>query len=356
MYRHLIILTFVLMFVQASAQTASDSTTVFLGIQGHYGFILPHSRELIDFSQTRPRGIQAELSRIRRTQEAWNSCNCISQNGIVFGYYDFNDPEVLGKGISAAFFAEPILTYGKVLVSLRAGAGLVYLTRVYDADKNPTNLFFSSPLSGLLMAQVNARIPFSTAWAVRVGGTYQHISNGGIRKPNKGMNFPMLGIGIEHSINPLPLQSRSKNKIFDRNVHFYTGLFATTRSIEEEGTEIGQRKLLMGIQAGIYRRFAYLNAIGAAMEFSYDNSLRLSTPAYNPKVISTLIRHHLLFGKFDFSQGFGIYMFKDYPVVHRVFQRYAIDYQLIHVLKIGFSLKAHGHVAEQMDIRITAHF
>lgn len=345
-----------LMYLDTSAQSVADSTTWTLGLQGHYGFIIPHSRELIDVSQTHPRGIQVDWSRIRHTTKAWNACNCYSRNGIILGYFDFNNPQVLGRSFSASLFAEPVLTHGKVNLSLRTGFGITYLTNVYHAEENPSNLFFSSPISGLLMVQLNGRFPITESWTIRAGASYHHISNGGFRKPNKGMNFPMMGMGIERVFNPMPFQVRSKSNAFSKSVHFYTGLFTNTRSVEVLGAETGQRKLMVGMQVGAYRRFTHLNAVGLATEFSYDNSIRLSTPAYNPGVFSTLMRHHLLFGKFDFSQALGIYLYRDYPSDHRVFQRYAIDYAIMHPFRIGFSLKAHRHIAEQMDIRITAHF
>ena len=292
-----------------------------------------------------------EYSRLRFTQSSWNDCNCYSQVGIALTYFNFNNPEELGSSWSAYLYAQPYLTYGKIQLHMRAGIGLSYLTKVYDEVDNPRDLFFSSPVGVLLVAALVTRRQIAEQWTIVLSANYQHISNGGIQQPNKGMNFPTLGLGSEYILNPVDLRRRPRTVRKDRFVQTYASLFITTRSVDVPGSISQVRKPLVGLQTGFYKPVSYLSAVGIATEAYYDGSL-IDQSGESPWVVSGLIKHHLLFGRFDFNQAFGVYLFKDYANDHTIFQRYAIEYRINPVLAVGFSLKAHLNVAEQMDPRV----
>lgn len=336
--------------------TLSDSTAVLAGAQAHYGSILPHSSSIAHLTDGYLWGVQADISRIRYTQEAWNTCNCYSQTGISINYFDFRNPGILGGAISVAVFAEPQLTYGRLNFSLRGGAGISYLTKVYHPEDNPQNLFFSDPWSGLLLLQLSSRFRVNNEWLLRLAGSYSHISNGGKRQPNKGMNFPTVALGMEYSLKYAAPVRRKKIPRVDKSIRYYTGLFFNTRSVDESDFRSDERKIVIGLQGGFYKPFTRMHAAGLGFEASHDGALkvqaRLNEEYADHHVVSGLIRHHFLFGRFDFSQALGIYIHKEYPTPHGVFQRYAILYRIFKKLEVGFSLKAHLHTAEQMDIRV----
>lgn len=335
---------------------AADSTSVHVGFQGHFGSILPHSSAISQFTSTWLGGFQADISRIRITRASWSACNCYSQNGILISYFDFNNPEVLGGAASIAVFAEPQLTLSRMNLSLRAAAGVSYVTRVFHPDDNPENLFFSTPWSGLLLAQLNGRYRINRTWLLRVGASYHHISNGGKRQPNKGMNFPTLDLGVDYSVKYVAPPRREKRPLEERSARYYAGVFYNTRAVDESAYEETDRRAVVGLQGGFYFPLARMHAVGAGLEASYDGALKEQASdapePFDHRVVSLILRHHLLFGRFDFSQGLGIYLHKEYPTPAGIFQRYALYYRLWRRFQLGFSLKAHLHTAEQMDVRL----
>jgi len=333
----------------------SDSTILYLGSQAYYAYIIPHRSNLRPLTQNaNPWGISLELSRLRYTKSAWNACNCYSQNGLALIYFNFDNPEVLGSSINAAVFAEPHLTYKNFNMSLRAGLGLSFLTKVYHVDSNPENAFFSRTLSGLLLVQLTNRLWLNENFGVRLSAAYHHISNGGSKQPNLGMNFPTVSIGAEYSIGRIRLVPREKQYVTKKTMQYYAGLFFTTRKVPENETE---RKPVLGINAGFYKSFARMHGIGLEIEVVHDWSLKEqnkhSVEYLDHRIVSTLLRHHFLFGKFDFSQALGFYVYKRYPTDHNIFQRYFLEYHLTKNIQLGFSLKAHFVTAEQMDMRVS---
>ena len=337
-----------------------DSTAVVVGVNGNWGSILPHSSAIAHLTDSWLWGFQADIGRIRYTRKSWDACNCYSQNGVSVSYFNFNNPDVLGSAVSLALFAQPQLTYGKINLSLRGGAGISYLTRVYDPDTNPENLFFSDAWSGLLLAGLTAGYRLTPCLLLHLEAAYSHISNGGKRQPNKGMNFPTLGIGVDYLFEYAPLAPRKKNQLSDRSIRYYAGLFYNTRSVDESDFETQERKPVIGLQGGFYKPIALMHALGVGFEAAHDAALKaqanIANESFDHHVISALLRHHFLFGRFDFSQALGIYLYKEYPTPDVVFQRYALSYLLFDRLQIGVSLKAHRYTAEQMDLRVAMLF
>lgn len=333
----------------------ADSTRVLLGSQVHFGKILAHSRSIDELTDSYVWGFQTDVSRVRYTEDSWNTCNCYSQNGISISYFNYNNPSELGSSINLALFAEPQLSYSRMSLSFRAAAGISYLTRIYHPVDNPRNLFFSNPLSGLLLVQLSTRYLLNRHWRLRASASYSHISNGGRRQPNKGMNFPTFSLGLEYSKTFLPARRRQKISSSEKSLHYYGGISYNSRSVDESLFNSKERKMVIGLYGGLYKPFARMHAVGLGLEVVRDNALkeraRRSGESIDHHVVSGLIKHHLLFGRFDFSQALGIYFYKDYPTPDKVFQRYAIYYKVLKKVQVGFSLKAHLYVAEQMDLR-----
>lgn len=334
----------------------SLSNSYFIGVKAHSGFIIPHSTEIIDVSTSKPYGFQLDASRINRSQEAWNKCNCYSQVGLSFAYFNYRNPEVLGNSYNLIAYMEPLLSYHKRLnFRFRTGAGLTYLTEIYNADSNPTNLFFGSSISGFLMVGFSAHYNLTKNWNINLGFHYNHISNGGLQQPNKGMNFPTANAGVEYNLNPVNLNPRKTKASVDRRLHGYVGVFANRQTVESTDTEPLVNLWQLGINGGVIKRFATINAWMAGVELSYDASVQ-ETGARNgngtsPMLFSLLAGHQFCFGRFGFSQQLGHYTYKDFESPNEFFQRYGLTYFISSKVQAGISLKAHGKEAQQMDVR-----
>src|SRR5690606_34043823 len=75
------------------------------------------------------------------------------------------------------------------------------LSRYFDPVSNPDNVFFSVPVNFLVILAPGLEYRFSPGWSGQFSLGYNHISNGGQRQPNKGMNYPMVGVGLNHFVS-----------------------------------------------------------------------------------------------------------------------------------------------------------
>lgn len=324
-----------------------------LSLEGQYGFIIPHSPELKTISESNPFGINLHYQVLKTSKTNWDACACFHFLGVQLSHYNFANPDVLGMATSIAGTFEPILWQNKRLrVSLLTGIGVSYLTEYFDAIENPDNIFFSSPLSFLGFVSPKFEYRFSNSWSAHLSFAYNHISNGGQRQPNKGMNFPLLGLGINTYLANPELPRHEKAPISKNWVGYIDGGFTTS---EMAGSPA--RKPVFGLSAGTYRAVSRINALGGGLEIVGDFTL----PGQNNKtpalMAAPFIANHFLFGKFDFSQRLAIYLNKPDNYQDAAFyQRYMLMYHAFRKVSLGVSMKAHGNVAEHIDVRVGLRF
>lgn len=333
---------------------AQRNTAHRFGFDVQYGFIIPHAADLAAISQSNPMGVSFSWERIGLGKKNWDNCNCFHYLGLNLSYYNYNNPEVLGSATSLSGTFDPILwKANKLQLSLRSGFGISYLSEVYDKETNPSNTFFSSPISFLLLVSPRFQWQIQQNLALDLSFHYNHISNGGQRYPNRGMNFPTLGIGINYSPKPILFPSHTTDKK-DSKRQFYLEAFGTLRS-ESQGAG---RQPLLGLTVGAYQQINAIQGLGMGFESQWDNSLQVLANEQSRIIHAPYIAHHFLFGKVDFSQRMGIYIQKPklYEPDKSFYQRYVLSYLINKSFKIGAALKAHGHVAENIELRLGYQF
>ena len=352
------LLSFCFDFAWPQSQEKRKSTYV-VGLNGQYGFILPHSSELKEISKSHPWGLSMDISRLFDSDKSWSNCNCYSKIGFSFNYYNYANPDQLGNSYNLILFAEPYLGFRKrVHSTLRAGMGITYLDQVYDEITNPENLFYSSPISFILTVQLKLNYRIDPVYNIYLSGNYNHISNAAVSQPNKGMNFPTLGIGLEYTINPVALEKKQLASYLDkRQLLKYARIFWNIRTVPETIEYPEKYDIMIGLEAGIMKRLSRINGLLTGVEYSYDGlfneEIKRNNLDYTPHLVSLHLGHFFIFGKFTFTQQFAWYAYKSYPFNnHDFFQRYGIFWQFGKLINCGFSLKSHGHVAEYMDVRM----
>ncbi|WP_232834985.1 acyloxyacyl hydrolase [Pleomorphovibrio marinus] len=319
-------------------------------IEAQYGAILAHAQDLIPVAQSNPYGIELSYQWLSMERESWLACQCFHYLGLHLSHHNFDNPQVLGTATSLSGSFEPILWKNPSFqVSLSAGMGISYLSRVYDEQTNPDNNFFSAPISFLLYLNPKLTYSFSDNWQTSLVFHYNHISNGGQSQPNRGMNFPTVGLGVSYipSNYDFPRQERGSVR---KKWNAYMEIFGTFR--DAPGSE--RRQPVLGLTLGTYYRVGKVNGFGLGMETNIDRSLTFDGEETHGWMHLPFLSHHFLFGKFDFSQRFGYYLHKpeNYQPDKLFFQRYVLSFRIVERLRVGIELKTHGHVAENIGIRL----
>ena len=182
-----------------SLNSAGKQSGIFskaVGIQ--HGFIFAHSEAVQNTSGANPTGAEISLAWQRNDSATWVLCNCYPRKGLLISYYDF-DTKILGKGFTAAYFLEPNYRVGKnIFFSFIGSAGLSWLTNPFDSISNSTNQSYSQYLNGYLRVGIGLWFRLNDQWWMQSSANYHHESNGGMKNPNKGINWPTAGIALSY--------------------------------------------------------------------------------------------------------------------------------------------------------------
>ncbi|MHC1774971.1 MAG: acyloxyacyl hydrolase [Lentimicrobium sp.] len=330
----------------------------YFGIRIHYGSMIIHSRAIKDIGNAYPLGLELTLGRHSATQKAWDACNCYPKSGIMLGYWDFNKPDILGQGFSATAFIEPVFgIHGRIPYSIRAGTGFIYLTRPYDPVTNPYNFSYSTRISFPLLLGVSGNFRISPRLNMNLGLIYNHISNGGLREPNKGINWPTVSIGLDllpenYRFPDREISDWKPNTSNRMNTTIY--VFGTSKQLNHEELK---KYPVLGAEVRLSARVSRLSRLSLGLEVLYDGSDREEIrrdPLINAdhKKAGLMAGHTFLLGRFNFSQALGVYLYNPYKANDPVFQNYELTYRFGKHLSAGVGIKAHRHVADYLGFRI----
>ena len=345
------------MICQGQSLTRADSGRIFL-ISPHVqqGTILIQDENAAHLVQKKTKGAQLDFSVIKNTQRAWNYCNCYSKNGASLSYVDFGNPVNLGHAINLAAYTEPYLSFShRLQFSFRGGVGLAYLNRTFNALTNPDNTFYSRKLSFLLLLNLNAYYAITPSLRVSLTAQFSHISNGGARDPNWGINFPAIGIGLEYMLQPEVLKPRVRKPFTDRSIKVITSIFGGKRLLQANDPWPDQHGAIAGINTGVVKPLGRVSAIGLGAELYYDGTSRLREARYQQPYSDMIgaisIQHYFFFGKIIFSQQVAYQITHRNPDVDKHFyQRFFLGYELHRHWYGGVTLKSHGDVSENLSI------
>ncbi len=325
------------------------------GLLLNAGTIFVHSADVENTSGSRPFGIELEWGKRLLGEQAWRNCHCYPTRGFVFGYTSY-DNSTLGSGLHIAYFLEyPFLPYSKVTPVIRGGAGFSFSNRPWHPEKNPANQSYSLPVNAFLQLQfgVDAMIVPKGVLSARIG--YNHISNGGIRLPNKGINWPMVSLGYLHTFGYVipPRRARIPLEKAEKHWLYRIELFSSLSTREMETSRV------LWIYGGMFtaaRKLTRLHTLTGAAEWHFSELLRhelgkagLPAGAHRAALLGG---HDFLIGRFVFSQQIGLYLYDPSRFNDPFYHRWTLNYVHRSGLSAGISLKAHRHVAEFTDVRI----
>ncbi len=330
------------------------------GVRAHQGFIIAHSPELINVSKSKPFGFEVSAQWLLNSPRHTHKLGLVSKRGFAAHYIYFDNSEVLGQAVSLVPYVEPLIRPWKPLYgSVRLGLGPVWLTRLYDEQTNPTNLFFSFPLSLWAMLDAHLHYRLTPQWEASLGFNYNHISNGGMRNPNKGMNFPTFNAGASYALKPLRITRPEKNHDWKQQPrrHVYALAIGTIKNADATSDYPDTKPCWSaGFMLMAARRVGRFSSLSVGTEWVHDGYAKeimaRNSTSKSPWKGGLLAGHELVVGQVSFTTHLGAYVFNPSGDFDPVYQRYGLYYRWGQHLLLGSSLKSHRHVADVFDVRL----
>jgi hypothetical protein len=363
MLKHLLIPIFILLtYSNTTARHKQDSIKYpfTIGIRPHYGYILLHSKKIREIKNSYPLGFEVDFSWHKNGLKHWNNCHCYPRTGILISYFYYDNPKILGDGIAAVYYIEPHFgAHRKLSFSMRVGAGLTYLNNPYNKVTNPNNLSYSTHLSSFLLMYLTLNYKVSKNISINASGCYNHTSNGGIKVPNKGINFTTTSIGIGYTVNPQKFINRGKTKFketgkrrqsLDLDILGFLKSYSHGEPLEH---------FIWGGSVNYSYQIGRVSALNASTEWMVNGIVKEDMKRNNIQGKShmrggLLFGHEFLMGRYRLSTQLGIYAYRPYRDSDNdlIYQRYKLIYQFNNGVYTGISVKAHRDTADYFDIRI----
>lgn len=360
--KHLALLAIAVIFSSYNLQAQADDIfkdhkPTSIGLQFDYGFLIKHSQSLREIEDSYPTAIRLDWSKHLLTRKAWDFCNCLPRVGLSLAYWNWDNPTVLGHGFLPTVYVEPFfMTNRRINLLFRTELGGALLTKPYDEITNPLNLSYSTLVSFSIMVGTGLNYRIADHLNLSLMGRYNHVSNGGIRVPNKGLNAPTISLGISTSLSAVNFPNFAKIESRDApedksriSLVYFSGW--SNAQFSDKSTYY-----VFGL-AGTYSRWiGGRSAISVGTEWIIDYSRKEEIELLDRDAPfqqgALLVGHAFWLGKVTFSQHFGVYYFKPFRNSDDIYQRYALTYYFKPNLFAGVSLKSHRHVADFFDFRI----
>jgi hypothetical protein len=234
--------------------------------------------------------------------------------------------------------------------------GGVYLTDPYDEVNNPLNLSYSTHFAYLLVVGAGVNYRINDMLNLRLAAKYNHISNGGNRTPNKGLNFPSISVGVNSSLTPITFPDPKKNG--KREPPDQRKKISLTHFSGWSNASVGDKnKFYVFGFAGKYARWiggrsALTIGTEWIVDYSRKEKIRMANSNDSFHQGAILAGHEFWLGRVTFSQQIGVYYFKEFRDTDAFYQRYGLNYNFTKHIFAGMNLKVHGHVADFFDFRV----
>lgn len=345
-YYGMLLLCLLSVVTWAQSQIQQTDKPIFYGISAYYGYFQVHTNVLSPFRGSYPSGIRLEMSQLLLTDKVKNTFGFYPKWGFGLGYVDFGHPD-LGCALTALVYAEPFFkVHGAWRFSAKGGMGVAYMSNPYHADSNPLNRTYSTKLAFPLSAGLSAYYFFNDQWAVKASVSFEHISNGGLKAPNLGINYPLMAVALEHTLdtyNTSPIKDLEPFKKQRRQE------LLAAYSIKKDSVSDNQ-----SVAALLYNRSfggGRINSFTLAAMIEY-RQLYAHREATDQWSVAPLVGNEFLLGRLRFGQQLGFYLLQAAEQPNNLFQNYYLRYQISKQFTGGINLKAHGRVADYLAIQI----
>lgn len=192
---------FMLLITCFSLLTANEGLTadrgnVYYNLNIHRGRMTPHYALQAALMQDKITGVDLNAIFLNSNEATVKS----SVPGVGYFLSNLGNNQVYGYVHSAYFsLLFPLLT-DKYPVQLKLGLGPGYVTKKHDHEDNHFNRALGSHLNVYGQISLTGGIPIiKERWLLRIGLSFNHVSNGLVVAPNQGINTLTLHTGLDLS-------------------------------------------------------------------------------------------------------------------------------------------------------------
>lgn len=320
---------------------SDKSHDLFVGGKLHYGLIV--APDEITLPLMTPYGLELNLGKLHTSYNSWKIYRSYNIAGIQAAYYNYKSPRIIGSSYVVSAYTEPILlNRRKTVLSMRAGGGLSYQTKIYNPVTDSLNKFVSARVSFIFYLSARFNYRFTPNTLLTFSGNFNHISNGAIRIPNMGLNFPTFSIGFEYfpeKFPPLDHAYRYTEDAGTRCNYIVLQLLGGFRYVDGKATGI------YGLSSRYTHQFNSWFSLNGGVELVMDGGVRKTIEKENVnadyKRFAATAGFDFFLGKFTATEYLGFYLYSPMKAKDPVYQKFELTYKIFPDIRTGIALKTY---------------
>ncbi len=328
-----------------------------IDVSAHYGFIWAHCPGIVHLQEKNLTLFQLSLSHQTSGSRMWHHHYHFPEIGMGILYGNFGRPDVTGHSVAfAPHISLPLFRGNAFELFIRHDLGIAYLTRKYDPILNRENNAIGSHVNISYGTRINAQIKTGNHSRLSAGIGMMHFSNGGARKPNLGINIPVIIASYAYTIAPTPdISERMVQSDRIGNLFFSLSLGGgVTRISPFNDKSFPAFSLAATISRAVSQKRNL--GVGADLFLNYADQETLRIKHHREFSMPELIKSgiHLsyeqAFGGVDFIFQNGVYLKAQHREKDKLYSRIGFRYHTKQNLLLHFCLNSNRFTASFIEL------
>jgi len=362
------ITSFLLIIIAISgfAQTEKNTffSTIYLEAKVHYGFIIPHHTEI----RALTKGFFPvwEVSIVKQTdgRKPYQYYRHYPQIRLTYLHSNFGASEQLG--IMNAVLPNinlPLMLRENITCSFGMGLGIAHLSKKFDRINNFQNLAIGSNYNAAVRFALSVQFKLAPLLQFNAGLSMLHISNGTIKSPNYGLNYPAMFAGFDFKVSRKkiilfkPENQNLKRKQINVRV---MGSLASKQIINVWDKDFK----IIATSLTVSRYYNNTNKILIGFDGIYDETIKYffeeeGKPTDYWLDISKFgvnIGHEWTFAKLSIFMNLGYYVHNNNKNKAILYNKLGINYNFLKFAFVGLNLQTHWAKADFLSVGLGFNF
>ncbi len=337
----------------------SSPTSWVYALRSDYGSVIVHTPLVKPIAGAKPFGIGFEISKQATDSATYHLCSAFPRVGLQVQNFHYGT-WILGNTITASYFIQPIYRLtNRLNFFFRASVGASYSDHPYDSiiKIDTLNQNYSIRINPYLQVATGLEFKVNAHLSIDISGTFDHISNGNWKRPNKGLNWTTTSVALVYKPDgkTIPKLTRVHDKYWKNRPWEYRAGALYVFKQDYAGFTMGyQRMFAAGGFVEAAKQIGRIHGIVTGLQVYHnelqDDAQQASAPVWKNKHTSVLAGvyggHEILMGRFIFSQVIGLYVTPHPNFYTNMFHQHSLRYLIDKNWQVGFALRAHESDAD----------
>lgn len=280
----------------------------------------------------------------------WQKIYHVPYYGLGLYMANFNNAIEMGNPMALyGFFGIPIFRLKKLEMYTELQLGAAFNPTHYDSLSNPMNIAIGSFFTLYVDVGLNVVYPITKKLDLGIGISFTHLSNGGLERPNRGLNLFAPSIELKYHIASRPdvrnIDVANKKLEKSNDLYIMAG-YGNHQMVEHELDSNYYSVVGIGLTYSIQHSNAFRSGIG--VDFNYLRSLSAlpdGTPGeqatWDNLTIGFVYAPEFLIGRLSLVMGIGIYAkHHNYGNFEKLYQRAGVKYHFTENFSVGMNIRS----------------